>query len=276
VAAERWPIDLSEAATSGFMFDVDGTLAHRGPNGRAVAQPGALEVLERIRASGRRLVLFTNGSHVPSSAFAQTLRDDGIPIADDEMLTPTDSATSYLLRYHREEPVQLFASPSVTEWMQAQGVRVTTGDDARVVYVAHLQQVDLDEVERAGHAVHAGAPLLCSSFVRGYAGSHRMILSRGAMITAAIAKAGGRRPRVIGKPSRVAATELARRLGVPGDRICVIGDDASMDIVLGRLGGSSTVLVRSGTTGAVAVADLPERHRPDVAIDAVAELLDHL
>ena len=52
-------------AVRGFMFDVDGTLLHRGPDGRGRPQPGALEVLERIRASRRRLVLFTNGSHVP-------------------------------------------------------------------------------------------------------------------------------------------------------------------------------------------------------------------
>jgi hydroxymethylpyrimidine pyrophosphatase-like HAD family hydrolase len=37
----------------GFMFDVDGTLAHRGHDGRAHPQPGAIEVLDRIRASGR-------------------------------------------------------------------------------------------------------------------------------------------------------------------------------------------------------------------------------
>ena len=51
----------------GFVFDIDGTLVHRGADGRARPQPGAVEVLERVRATGRRLVLFTNGSHVPSA-----------------------------------------------------------------------------------------------------------------------------------------------------------------------------------------------------------------
>ena len=97
----------------GFVFDVDGTLVHRTPDGRAHAQPGALEVLERIRASGRPLVLFTNGSHVPSERIARGLREDGIPIADDEVLTPLDSAISYLLRCHRGGPVLLFGSPMV-------------------------------------------------------------------------------------------------------------------------------------------------------------------
>ena len=52
----------------GFVFDVDGTLVHRGPDFRARPVPGALEVLDAIRRSGRRLVLFTNGSHVPAES----------------------------------------------------------------------------------------------------------------------------------------------------------------------------------------------------------------
>lgn len=258
------------------MFDVDGTLAHRGADGRAHAQPGAVAVLDRIRASGRRLVLFTNASHVTSATVAKGLRDDGIPVSDEELLTPIDSATSHLLRRYRGQPVQLFATEAVHEHMVAAGVPVTRGDDAKVVFVAHLRHVDLDEVERAARAVECGAPLLTSSYVRGYAGADGTILSRGAMITAAIAKAGGTRPRVVGKPSRAAVAELTRRLGVPAGEIVVIGDDARMDIALGKLGGSRTILVRSGISGDIPLDALPASQRPDAAINAVAELLAFL
>ena len=88
----------------GFVFDVDGTLAHRGPDGRAQPQPGAVEVLERIRASGRPLVVFTNGSHVTSETMARGLREDGIPVADDEMLTPVESAITYIRRRYPGRP----------------------------------------------------------------------------------------------------------------------------------------------------------------------------
>jgi HAD superfamily hydrolase (TIGR01450 family) len=275
VAERRFPVDLHDGVR-GFMFDVDGTLAHRGADGRAEAQPGAVEVLDRIRASGRRLALFTNASHVTSATVAKGLRDDGIPVSDQELVTPIDSATSHLLRHHRGEPVQLFATAAVREHMTAAGIPVTDGAEAKVVFVAHLQQVDLDEIERAARAVERGAPLLTSSYVRGYAGANGMILSRGAMITAAIAKASGARPRVVGKPSRAAVTELTRRLGVPSAEIVVIGDDARMDVALGKLGGSRTILVRSGISGQVKLDELPASQRPDVAIDRVAELLEHL
>ena len=105
----------------GFVFDVDGTLEHRGPDGRARPQPGAVEVLDRIRASGRRLVLFTNGSHIRSETMAQALREDGLPVADDEMLTPVDSAITYIRRRHRDRPALLFASQVVRERMVQAG-----------------------------------------------------------------------------------------------------------------------------------------------------------
>ncbi len=271
-----FPIDLRAAAVRGFMFDVDGTLAHRDHTGRALPQPGALEVLERIRDSGRGLVLFTNASHIPSARVAAGLRRDGFPVSDEELLTPIDSATSYLLREFPGEPVQLFASEPVTDWMIERGVHVTAGDDAKAVFVGHLDQVDLDEVARAGRAVDRGAPLLTSSYVRGYAGASGIILSRGAMITAAVAKAGGARPQIVGKPSRAAVRELSARLGVPSRNICVIGDDHRMDIALGNIGRSPTILVRSGISAETPISEMSARQRPDIAIDAVAELLPHL
>jgi NagD protein len=235
-------------------------------------------VLERIRATGRRLVLFTNGSHVPSARIAAGLRDDGLPEADDEVLTPTDSAITWLLRHHPQRPALLFASRAVSEHMAGEGVRlVTDGEEPGVVFVAHLNELPIEMMERAARAiVYGGAPLLTGSYVRGYAGANGMIFSRGAMITAAIAKVTGARPRVLGKPSRAAVTALATRLGMPASEIAVIGDDLGMDIALGRMGGSRTVLVRSGISGDVDLAQVPPSRRPDTTVDGVADLLELL
>jgi HAD superfamily hydrolase (TIGR01450 family) len=269
----RAALGLDEIAA--FMFDIDGTLLHRGPDGRGRPQPGATEVLERIRASGRRLVLFTNGSHVPSAQIAHGLRADGLRVTDDELLTPVDSATAWLSAHPEHHPVHLFGSYAVRGHMAAAGIPLTDADDARAVFVAHLQDVSLEEVERAARAVIAnGAPLFTGSYVPGYAGANGIIFSRGAMITAAIAEVSGARPRVLGKPSRAAVAALHARLGVPTREIVVIGDDLEMDVALGKLGGSRTVLVRSGISGAIDLDGVPEKRRPDAAIDGIADLLD--
>jgi HAD superfamily hydrolase (TIGR01450 family) len=267
---------LDLAGARGFVFDIDGTLLHRRPDGRGRPQPGAVEVLQRIRDSGRKLALFTNGSHVPSARIAQGLREDGLQVADDELITPVDSATTYLLTKHPGDPVLLFASGAVAEHMLGRGVVLAEGDNARAVFVAHRQQVDLDDLDRAARAVTAGAPLLTGSYVRGYAGANGMIFSRNSMIAAAIAKVTGARPRVLGKPSRPAVAELRNRLGIPTAELAVIGDDLGMDVALGRMGGSTTVLVRSGISGQIDLDAVPERRRPHAAIDGVAQLLDWL
>jgi NagD protein len=170
----------------------------------------------------------------------------------------------------------LFGSPEVAEQMRSAGIALTTGEDAEAVYVAHLRHVDLDEIERAARAVVRGAPLLTASYVRGYAGANGIIFSRGAMITAAIAKVTGARPRVLGKPSRPAVAEISQRLGVPAAELVVVGDDLDLDVALGRLGGSRTILVRSGISGQVELGRLPERRHPDAAIEGVADLLGWL
>jgi HAD superfamily hydrolase (TIGR01450 family) len=260
----------------GFVFDVDGTLVHRGPDHRAHPQPGAIEVLDRIRSSGRPLVLFTNGSHIPSAAIARGLSDDGLPIAEREMLTPIDSAITYLQRHHRDAPVMLFASDVVKDTFRAAGIPVTDGEEARVVLVTHVDHVEFPALDRAARAISDGARLLTGSYVRGYAGANGMIFSRGAMVTAALAKVTGARPKVVGKPSRAAVAEIGVRLGVPTRHVAVIGDDLGMDIPLGLMGGSKTVLVRSGITGRIELDDIPERRRPDAVIDAVADLLPWL
>jgi HAD superfamily hydrolase (TIGR01450 family) len=258
------------------MFDVDGTLAHRGHDGRAHPQPGAVEVLEKIRDSGRPLAVFTNGSHVTSETMARALREDGIPVQDHEMLTPVESAITYIRRRYPDQPALLFAHDVIRARMIAAGIPEAEGEDAGVVFVAHVDEADLKDMERAARAIARGAPLLTGSYARGYAGANGIIYSRGAMVTAGIAKVTGARPRIVGKPSRAAVEEVGARLGLPTDQIAVIGDDAGMDIALGRMGGSRTVLVRSGMSGAIDLGKLPERHRPDAVIDGVADLLDAL
>jgi NagD protein len=142
------------------------------------------------------------------------------------------------------------------------------------VFVAHADTVDFELLERAARAVIAGARLLTASYAPAYAGANGPILSRGAMTTAAIAKASTTRPVIVGKPSKAAWRTVEERLGVPAHEIAMIGDDLTMDVRLGRIGGARTVLVASGITGHLELGDIPATHRPDAIVGGVAELLD--
>ena len=260
----------------GFVLDVDGTLVHRAGDDVHVI-PGARELLARIRASGRPLALFTNGSHIPPAGFAAGLREAGLDVADDELLTPLASVRTYL-RAHRGATLLLFGSEGAREYLVANGIDIV-GDGqghADGVLVVHTDVVDFGELERAARAILGGARLMTGSYVAAYAGANGPIFSRGAMLTAALTKVTGRRPVVVGKPSRAAVRTYVERLGAPATRVAVIGDDLDLDIALGRLGGSRTILVRTGISASVDVDRVPERRRPDDVVDSVADLLDRL
>jgi len=262
----------------GFVFDIDGTLVHRaGAEIRVI--PGAIDVLERIRASGRPYAFFTNGSHMEPAAFARELRGAGLPVEDDQVLTPLCSVQTYLERLRGDASLLPFVTDAARAYLEQVGVHLVAGANGThvdAVFVAHTNSTDFEELERAARAVIAGARLLTGSYVSAYAGAHGPILSRGAMITAAIAKASGGRPVVVGKPSRAAVRELERRLGVPSGEIAVIGDDVRLDVALGLLGRSLTILVRSGISGTVDLERLPQKHRPHRSVETVAELLEWL
>jgi len=260
----------------GFVFDVDGSLVHRGTDFRSEPLPGAVEVIEAIRASSRPLVLFTNGSHLDPETFAAGLREDGLPVQDDELLTPVVSATSYLRQHLPGRPTMVFGSHEIKRRMEREGVPLTDTDEAGAVFVAHVPQVDMDDLETAARAVMKGAPLLTANYGPGFWGSNGLIFSRGAMTTAAIAKVTEVEPIVVGKPSQVAVEATTERLGAPADQHAVIGDDIDMDIALGHLGGSRTILVRSGMSGKLDLDGIPEERRPDAVIDGVEEMLPWL
>jgi NagD protein len=262
----------------GFVFDVDGTLLHRD-GGATHVVPGAIEVLERIKESGRPFAVFTNGSHVAPAEFARGLREAGLPVEDQQMLTPLCSLQAYLGRGRRDAVVLPFVTDSARQYLLDSGVNLVGPDDAEqadIVFVAHIDHADLPELEQAARAVIAGARLLTGSYVSAYAGANGPILSRGAMVTAAIAKASAARPTVVGKPSKAAVRSVRRNLGVPTEEIAVIGDDLYMDVALGHLGGSKTVLVLSGISATIDLDQVAERRRPHATVDDTSGLLDLL
>jgi NagD protein len=261
----------------GFVLDVDGTLVHRDGDDVHVL-PGARELLGRIRSSGRPLALFTNGSHIAPEGFASGLREAGLDVADEELLTPLTSARTYL-RARRRPVVSLFGTDAAREYLVASGIGVAEADgDGPVdaVLVVHTDAVDFGALERAARTILGGARLLTGSYVPAYAGAHGPIFSRGAMLTAALAKATGRRPVVVGKPSWAAVRTMVDSLGAPAAELVVIGDDLALDVALGRLGGCRTILVRTGISASADLESVPERHRPDAVVDSVADLLDRL
>ena len=126
-------------------------------------QPGAREALARLRASGRRLAIFTNGSHDSPAWFAAGLRAAGLDIADAEMLTPLRSVQAYL-RMRRLDGRVLASKPSRRDGSWRRNIRSPPTNAVDAVFVAHADAVHFPLLERAARAIIAGARLLTASY----------------------------------------------------------------------------------------------------------------
>ena len=78
----------------------------------------------------------------------------------------------------------------------------------------------------------------------------------------ACAGATKREPVVVGKPSDFVLAAISDTVGVPRDRMCMIGDRLDTDILFGQQGGLDTMLVLSGGQMQQAFLPLQARTKP--------------
>ena len=77
----------------GFIFDMDGTLVLGDRVNHGLRPlPGAIAMLDWARSRGLPYLVFTNGTNRTPAHFARVLRDEGLDVPDDLMMTPASSA----------------------------------------------------------------------------------------------------------------------------------------------------------------------------------------
>jgi HAD superfamily hydrolase (TIGR01450 family) len=266
------------AQSRAFIFDVDGCLvlgdAPGGIGGHAV--PGAAQLISELKRRGARLLCCTNGSGRPPEAYAASLRGHGVPIEDEEMLTPPVVAADWLARERAGATVMVLSGEGVTEPLRRAGVTVVApepGVRADILFVGPVRELTATQVQAAADTIWAGAEFLVTSYAPAIPGRHGRFASTSAAAAAGLAHVTGAEPTIVGKPSPLVVDVATGRLGCAAEEIVVVGDDPTLDIAVGRVAGAATVLVLSGIVGAEEVVALPEPHRPDAVIDDVGELL---
>ena len=120
---------------------MDGTLAlgDRANHG-LTPLPGAVEMLRWAR--GRRLpyLVFTNGTNRSPAHFAAVLRDAGLDVPDDQMMTPASSAVVMFTRrgYKR---VMVLGGEGLAGPLRAAGIEGVPPADARSGSSAEVESI---------------------------------------------------------------------------------------------------------------------------------------
>jgi 4-nitrophenyl phosphatase len=278
------------AAVRGWIFDMDGTLVlgDRANHGLAPL-PGAVDMLAWARGRGVPYVVFTNGTNRAPAHFARVLREAGLDVPDERMMTPATSAAVMLAR-RRVKRVMLLGGEGLAAPLREAGIEVVApaaaatdgragpvlGDTGPVeaVLVGWYPEFTMPALEAAVRAVWDGASLYSASQTPFFAAAGGRALGTSRAICAMITSLTGCRLTVTGKPSLDALRAAAARLGgVPLSALAVVGDDPLLEVPMARRGKALAIAVDTGLAGPDAYDHLPEGKRPHLHLHGVDELL---
>jgi len=262
----------------GLMFDVDGTLLLGDRSlGSYEVLPGAIAVLEDLRARGVPYVLMTNGSAYPPARQAAKLRNIGLPVDDAQMLTPSSVASDLMARNGVKRALVL-GTEGVGWCLREAGIRTLVAadpnsDDVDAVYVGWHPGCGMADIEVACKAIWHGAKLYVASNVPFFATKQGRTIGYSFAIVAAI-RSITRAPMILtGKPSPHALRFVAQRLGIAPREVAVVGDDPLVETIMARRAGGAAFAVTTGTTSVEEWAKQPAARRPHRVLGSLGELV---
>jgi HAD superfamily hydrolase (TIGR01450 family) len=249
----------------GLLIDLDGVVWI----GREMV-PGSVDALRALLGAGVEIVFVTNNPGKPAAAYVERLREAGIPVADDRVVTAGESTASLAAeRAGAGCTAFVIGAPAFHDTVAAAGLRLLereAGRGAEVVLVSGHRGFDYEELLTATLALQRGAALFATSHAPTMPGGSWP--GTGAFL-AAVETASGATAAIGGKPEPP-LFELARERIAAAERVAMVGDRVSSDIAGGRRAGLETVLVLSGAASREEAGDADPM--PDHVVEDLAAL----
>ena len=260
----------------GFVFDMDGTLVLGGRTSHGMrALPGAAEICSWAAGRGVPFAVLTNGTTRTPRQYAALLREIGIGLPDEAMMTPASSAIR-IFGQRGVKRVMALGQRALTEPLAEAGIEIVPpepGVRADAVLAGWYPEFTMPALEAACHAIWDGAELYSCSDTPFFAvhGGRAMGTSRA--IAAMIRSLTGCGLRIVGKPSLDALRAAAERLGARTSQLAVVGDDPELEVPMAHRGRALAIAVGTGLGGAESYEGLPASRRPHLAVRGVDDLL---
>jgi HAD superfamily hydrolase (TIGR01450 family) len=249
------------------MLDLDGVV-YVGRD----AVPGAPAHLARARAAGMRLAYVTNNASRTPEKVADHLRDLGIDVEDEDVVTSAQAAARLLsTQLPAGSPVFLIGGSGLEVALADQGLRAVQDPDDEPVAVVSGFSADLrwGTVIAGAILVRNGLPWVASNTDLTVPTPLGPGPGNGALVEV-VASFAQRRPVVAGKPEAPLFEETSRRVG--GRHPIVVGDRLDTDIEGARAVGYDSLLVMTGVTDLEVLVAAPERLRPSYVAANLAAL----
>lgn len=245
------------------MLDLDGVV-YVGRD----AVPGAPEHLARARAAGMRLAYVTNNASRTPATVAAHLRDLGVDVVDEDVVTSAQAAARLLSRQLPDgAPVFVIGGAGLEVALTEQGLRPVQDPDEKPMAVVSGFAADLHwgTVISGAILVRNGLPWVASNTDQTVPTPMGPGPGNGALV-GVVASFAERAPVVAGKPQAPLFEETSRRVG--GTRPIVVGDRLDTDIEGAHAVGYDSLLVMTGVTDLEVLVAAPPQLRPSyVAAD---------
>lgn len=270
----------------GYLFDMDGTLALGDKNNQGLkAIDGAIELLTLLDRKQIPWVIFTNGTTRSPAHYASTLRDAGLPVSNDRMMTPVSSAIE-TFQAHQHQKVLVLGGDGLLLPLREAGFEAIHIRDTCAAEVAQhafdavltgwYQAFSMDDLYCACLAVESGAELFSSSDALYFAAASGRALGTSRVMAAVIREVTGVSARVVGKPSLEALQCAANVMGIEAQQVVVVGDDPVLEVPMANMGKACGIAVNSGLGNADSYRELPAGGQPHLILENVRELLQLL
>lgn len=209
--------------------------------------PGTADLLAWLRSRRVGYTFLTNNSSRDAGSYVRKLRDLGLPIPADAVMTSGAATAAHLAETRPDARVFLLGTDAFAAECEAHGVQlhdrkpdtVVLGFDPHLSYERLTKAVRLLRGDMRYLASHPD--VLCPS-------ADGPIPDAGAVIEL-IAACTGRRPqRIIGKPAVTFLQYAASRAGIDPATAVMVGDRVETDIEMARAFGIPSVLVLTGVT----------------------------
>jgi HAD superfamily hydrolase (TIGR01458 family) len=249
----------------GVLVDVEGVLQ---VDGRPIS--GAAEALHALAEAGIPVVLLTNTTNRTRRQLGALLRRLEFPVSDERIVTAVSATADYVRQRYPGERCFLLVEGDVIE--EFAGIQLTEGIDARVVVVGGAgDSFTYGRVNQAFRLLLDGAAFVAMHRNLAWERQDGLYLDSGAYI-AGLEAATGVRAHVVGKPAVEFFRAGLRLLGLPGERVAMVGDTLEQDVLPAQQLGLAGILVRTGRYR----ARESETGQPDLILDSLAELPEWL
>ena len=248
-----------------FFFDLDGVLSIGKEAPRYL---GGREVVEKIKALGKKALVLTNDSTHTRQEVQQNLANLGFGFAVDDILTSSFLTANYLTRKFGKASFFLVGEDGLKRELERAGHQLSE-TEPQVVVVGFDRKLTYEKLDDALRFLREGAKLVGSYGGAVYMSDHGPALSAGPIIKA-LEYGSNKRAIMIGKPSpRIfrLALQLARER--PHHAV-MIGDQIETDILGARKAGVHAILVLTGVETRDTIRH--SRIKPDDVFETVDDL----